>query len=429
MRLEIGSIVVRDIDTGRGTRLDDHRLLVDTAELRELVLEDRRFLDVDVRLARPGDSVRIIHVLDVVEPRWKVAGPGGVFPGFVSTTTGVGEGRTHRLAGVAVVPTSDAVPGEATHFRERMIDMAGPGAELTPFSHTFNVVLSFKPNLDLFPPGSEALTDGIVGSPHSIEYNRGVMQATLKVAARLGRAAERVEPDAMEAFALPPCDPALPRVLCVTQFLSHVPFVYGLRAPLPLGVLVHPNECFDGAVIRWPGGFLGGSYFEQNGELLKRFCRRHGDDLAFVGYVVWGGPTPYREDKERAASAVVKLARLLDARAVVFLGSNGSNHAVDLMLAIQKCERAGIKTVLVYNDVGAGADDPGFIFAVSEADAIVSAGGRDLMVTLPRLGEVLGGERLVAPDLDPSSEVAVPMRYLFGATDVQGHNRLTTRFA
>jgi hypothetical protein len=114
---------------------------------------------------------------------------------------------------------------------------------------------------------------------------------------------------------------------------------------------------------------------------------------------------------------------------VVFLGSNGSNHAVDLMLAIQKCERAGIKTVLVYNDVGAGADDPGFIFAVSEADAIVSAGGRDLMVTLPRLGEVLGGERLVAPDLDPSSEVAVPMRYLFGATDVQGHNRLTTRFA
>ena len=189
MRLEIGSIAVRDIDTGRGTRLDDHRLVVDTAELRELVLEDRRFLDVGVRLARPGDSVRIIHALDVVEPRWKVAGPGGVFPGFVSTTTGVGEGRTHRLAGVAVVPTSDAVPGEATHFRERMIDMTGPGAELTPFSQTFNVVLSLKPNLDFFPPGSEALTDGIVGSPHSIEYNRGVMQATLKVAARLGRAA------------------------------------------------------------------------------------------------------------------------------------------------------------------------------------------------------------------------------------------------
>lgn len=429
MRLEIGSIAVRDLDRGRGTRLDDHTLRVDTAELRDLALEDRRFVDVEVHLVHPGDSVRIVHALDVVEPRWKVAGPGGVYPGFVSPTTGVGEGRTHRLAGVAVVPTGDPVPGEATHFRERMIDMAGPGAELSPFAQTLNVVLRFKPNLDLFTPESAALTDGIVGSPEAIEYNRGVMQATLKVAARLGRAGEGVEPDEVEAFALPPCDPALPRVLCVTQFLSHVPFLYGLRAAAPLGALLHPNECFDGALVRWPGAFLGGTYFEQNGETLKALCRRHGDDLAFVGYVVWGGPTPYREDKERAASAVVKLARLLNAQGVVFLGRNGSNHAVDLMLAIQKCERAGIKTVLVYNDVGVGADDPGFIFAVPEADAIVSAGARDLMVELPALRQVIGGERLVAPDLDPWSEVTVPLRYLFGATDVQGHNRLTTRFA
>ena len=429
MRLEIGSVGVRDLAANRGTRLDGRTLCVDLAELRDLALEDRRFVDVEVHLARPGESVRIVHALDVVEPCWKVGGPGGVFPGFVSPTTGVGEGRTQRLAGVAVVPTGDPVPGEATHFREHLIDMAGPGADLSPFAHTLHVVLRFRANLDRFPPGSAALTDGIVGSPDAIEYNRGVMQATLKVAARLGRVVERVEPDEVEAFALPPCDPALPRVLCVTQFLSHVPFLYGLRAAVPLGALVHPNECFDGALVRWPGAFLGGTYFEQNGEILKSLCRRHGSDLAFVGYLVWGGPTPYREDKERAASAVVRLARLLQARAVVFLGSNGSNHAVDLMLAIQKCERAGIATVLVYNDVGAGADDPGFIFAVPEADAIVSAGARDLTVELPALAQVIGGERLVAPDLDPWSDVTVPLRYLFGATDVQGHNRLTTRFA
>ena len=136
---------------------------------------------------------------------------------------------------VSLETSFDPVPGEATHFREHLIDMAGPGADLSPFAHTLNVVLRFRANLDRFPPGSAALTDGIVGSPDAIEYNRGVMQATLKVAARLGRVVERVEPDEVEAFALPPCDPALPRVLCVTQFLSHVPFLYGLRAAVRIG--------------------------------------------------------------------------------------------------------------------------------------------------------------------------------------------------
>jgi hypothetical protein len=50
-------------------------------------------------------------------------------------------------------------------------------------------------------------------------------------------------------------------------------------------------------------------------------------------------------------------------------------------------------------------------------------------VVLPPLREVLGGDHLVAPHMDPRSEITVPMRYLYGATDVQGHNRLTTRFA
>src|SRR5688572_28158863 len=100
MRLEIGSVNVRGLDFGHRTELADHTLVIDHDELRALVLDDSHFTDVRVRLARPGESVRLIHTLDVVEPRWKVAGPGGVFPGFVSPPVTVGEGRTHRLAGV-----------------------------------------------------------------------------------------------------------------------------------------------------------------------------------------------------------------------------------------------------------------------------------------------------------------------------------------
>jgi hypothetical protein len=52
-------------------------------------------------------------------------------------------------------------------------------------------------------------------------------------------------------------------------------------------------------------------------------------------------------------------------------------------------------------------DDPGFIFAVPEADAIVNAGCRDQ---------------------DARGELTVPMRYLHGAIDPMGHFRLTVRF-
>jgi hypothetical protein len=112
----------------------------------------------------------------------------------------------------------------------------------------------------------------------------------------------------------------------------------------------------------------------------------------------------------------------------MFLGVNGSNHAVDLMLAIQKCEQAGIKTTLVYNDVGLGPDDPGFIFSVPEADAIICTGTRDEPIRLPKPEVVIGGDYLVAPEMDAHAELTVPMRYLHGAVDIQGHNYLATRF-
>jgi glycine reductase len=428
MRLEIGTIHVRDVRLGDRTELRDRTLVVDAAELRALVLEDPHFTDVQIRLARPGESVRIIQVLDVVEPRWKVSGPGGIFPGFASPAQTVGEGRTHRLAGVAVVEVSPPVPGESTVFRDRIIDMAGPGAELTPFGQTCNVVLELTPNGAFFPPGSERIKDFLAGGPESHDYIRAVQAAGLKVAARLGRASQEAVPDDVEVFELGPCDPALPRVVCISQDLTLTPTVYGVREPLLLGTLIHPNELFDGAVVRWHLGYAFSTYWTQNHAAVTELCRRHGRDLNFLGCILFGGITALPAEKEATSSAVSRLARQLGAQGALVIGINGSNHAVDLMLMIQKCERAGIRTTLIYNDVGDGPDDPGFIFAVPEADAIVNAGSRVQKVALPRLDTVLGGDHLVAPALDARAEMTVPMRYLHGAVDPTGHSRATVRF-
>src|SRR3989454_12251637 len=152
MRLEVGTIQIRDVEIGRATALTDHTLVIHPEELRTLVLEDSHFADVQVHLVKPGESVRVIHVLDVVEPRWKVAGPGGVFPGFVSPALTVGEGRTHRLAGVAVAEVGAPVPGESTVFRQRLIDMAGSRAGPLPFSPAPHAAPLFPPPITWCSP-------------------------------------------------------------------------------------------------------------------------------------------------------------------------------------------------------------------------------------------------------------------------------------
>src|SRR2546422_10132389 len=159
MRLEVGTIQIRDVEIGRATALTDHTLVIHPEELRTLVLEDSHFADVQVHLVKPGESVRVIHVLDVVEPRWKVAGPGGVFPGFVSPALTVGEGRTHRLAGVAVAEVGAPVPGESTVFRQRLIDMAGAGAGRPPVPRAPHLAPPVPPNPGALSPAAGPVQD------------------------------------------------------------------------------------------------------------------------------------------------------------------------------------------------------------------------------------------------------------------------------
>lgn len=424
MRLEVASFQIRDIQFGPRTALSDQTLVVDRDEVRQLVLADSHFSDVEVHLVRPGEPVRIINGKDAVEPRWKVAGPGGVFPGFVSGPTTVGEGRTHRLAGVAVLEVAEPVPGEQTHFREQILDMSGPGAEFSPFAQTLNVALHFKPNPSLFSSSVDVM-DVLGGTREAEEYNRATTLACLKVAAYLARTTAELRPDEVEAFELTPCPPDLPRVVCL--YHSQVAYVYGAEVPLPLGTIIHPNEAFDGALVGWRQGYRS-TYWDQNNQAMLELYREHGKSVNFAGCVLFYDTTPEREQKERVGSAAAKLARLLGAQGALVLGINGSNYAIDTMLAVQECEKMGIKTTMIYMDVGYGPDDPGFVHATPEADAIVCIGSRDRMVTLPPMPRVIGGERLAASDADPRRELTVNVRSIHTSCSNQGFNRQTTRF-
>ena len=104
MRLEVGSFPVRSIAFGEATRWADGRLTVDRAAALAEVRRDPRIASADLGIATPGDSTRIWPVRDVIEPRIKVEGPGQCYPGICGRDIAtVGQGRTHRLAGLGVV--------------------------------------------------------------------------------------------------------------------------------------------------------------------------------------------------------------------------------------------------------------------------------------------------------------------------------------
>jgi DNA helicase-2/ATP-dependent DNA helicase PcrA len=100
-RVSAGFFYVRTATVRRPERL------LDREELLALVRADPHLSYVDLALAHPGESVRIVNLTDAVEPRVKVGRPGVVYPGVCGRPiTTVGQGSTHRLAGVGVVESA-----------------------------------------------------------------------------------------------------------------------------------------------------------------------------------------------------------------------------------------------------------------------------------------------------------------------------------
>ncbi|NLO57039.1 MAG: beta-aspartyl-peptidase, partial [Thermovirga sp.] len=81
MRLELHKVRIKNISWGDATEVRRGTLFVNREEMLSIVLKEPRFAKAELELARPGESLRIIPVKDVIEPRCKLSGPGEVFPG------------------------------------------------------------------------------------------------------------------------------------------------------------------------------------------------------------------------------------------------------------------------------------------------------------------------------------------------------------
>ena len=147
MRLEIAEFPVNSIRLGHRFGYADQVLDVDEGALLALLSEDPRIAEVKLAVACPGEKTRITGIRDIVEPRCKISGSGEVFPGVLGAVEYVGAGRTHRLSRMTVIAAAEyegTIRAGTTVQRSAILDMSGPGAEVSRFSSYAHLVLSFK---------------------------------------------------------------------------------------------------------------------------------------------------------------------------------------------------------------------------------------------------------------------------------------------
>lgn len=421
MRLELATYNIGGVKFGSKTAIEDRTLMVSKDELTALLEVDEKIGGVKIELARPRESVRIINVLDVLEPRAKIKGPGTMFPGMFGRLGVAGEGRTVALKGIGVVNT-----GCHDLIWESMIDMAGPGARLSPFYSSLNnvvIVTARHPDVD------------------EVDYVEAAVRGALKTSEYLAKTAETLIPDEVEIYDLEPLtemaskSARLPKVAYLYQIYSHRDmrdtYYYGEKPRHLIPTLIHPNEVFDGAIITgnydMPSGMKNETIAIQNHPIIRELYRRHNRELIFAGVVITNEHARIEEKEKSAVLAAKMIKNILGADAAIISETGGGHPNIDLMLNCQTLERQGVKTVIVVSEESSvdGKQFP-LTMMVPEADAIVSTGNINEEVNLPAVERIIGGTRFRKLTVSPTGPVRVPYNYIPGSTNQIGGTRTST---
>ena len=424
MRLELVKIEIKDVRFGERAGVENGVLYIDKEEITALVLEDEHIRSVGIELARPGEEIRITPVKDVIEPRAKVSGPGGIFPGFISKVNTTGEGVTQTLSGAAVITC-----GKIIGFQEGIIDMSGPGADYTPFSKTNNICLVLEPAPGITP----------------YEYEAAARIAGLKAAAKIGSSGAGIKSGEVVVYETKALSesaaayPGLPKVAYVymlqSQGLLHDTYVYGVDAKRILPTLIYPTEVMDGAIVS--GNCVSAcdkntTYHHQNNPVIKELFARHGADFNFAG-VILTNENVYLADKERSSDWTAKLCGYLGLDAVIISAEGFGNPDTDLIMNCRKIEAAGIKTVLITDEyAGRDGGSQSLADADAAADAVVTGGNANEVVVLPPMKKIIGTTDYVGNiaggfdgSLRADGSIEAEIQVITGATNELGFNKMS----
>nr|WP_307774536.1 glycine/sarcosine/betaine reductase component B subunit [uncultured Cetobacterium sp.] len=426
MRLEVGEIYIKDIVIGDISKVENGTLFVKKEDIENIVLADEKIKSLTIDVAKPGEATRITPVKDVIEPRVKVEGTGGIFPGVLAKTDTVGSGRTHVLKGMGVVTC-----GKIVGFQEGIIDMMGPGAEYTPFSKLNNLCLVIEPQEGL--------------EPHV--YEAAARMAGLKTAEFLGKLAKDLTPDTVHTYETKPLFeqaneyPDLPKVgyvyMLQTQGLLHDTYVYGVDAKKIIPTFVYPTEVMDGAIIS--GNCVSAcdkntTYHHLNNPIIKSLYEQHGKEINFMGVIITN-ENVFLADKVRSSDMTAKLCEFLGLDGVIVSQEGFGNPDTDLIMNCKKIELKNIKTVIV-TDEYAGRDGASQSLADADklADAVVTGGNANELILLPPMDKIIGMVTYtdkIAGGFDGSlredGSILAEIQVITGATNELGFNKLSAK--
>ncbi|MDK7187285.1 glycine/sarcosine/betaine reductase component B subunit [Facklamia hominis] len=422
MKLEMQKVIVKDIQFGDKTAIENQTLFINKEEMIAELEKIDNVKAASLDLARPGEKKRIIPVKDVIEPRYRV-NRGNQFPGVTGDIEQLGHGITKKMQGVAVVTVGDIVG-----FQEGIIDMWGEGAKWTPFSKTLNVVVDITPVEGLEPHEHET-TCRLVGLLAS-EY--------------LGAALKEVEANETEVFEIEDVKtsiekyPDLPRVayaqMMIAQGLLHDGYIYGVDVKQILPTLLNPLEELDGAVIS--GNCVAAcdkitTYQHQNNSVILELLKLHGKEINFVASIMVPELT-ILDGKFRTKDYTVKLCQLLGVDGVIVSEEGYGNPDSDLVMIAEGLEKSGIKAVLITDECsGWDGDSQPLADAKEEARAVVSTGNVSHLVHLEPAEEVLGDAKAIANlaggwegSLDEEGNITCELNAIIGSTSEIGYHNL-----
>lgn len=421
MRLNLALHPLTDIRFGEATRLDGTSLVVDTGELRGLLLEDESLTSVELEVVRPGENCRAGPVFDIIEPRAKEPGSSPDFPGILGPPLTAGMGTTHVLAGAAVTVLREGVPGGSRGPIGTVLEMSGVAAEGTKYSSLHHLVV--------IPHARSGLAS------HTVQ--KSYRRAGLKASVYLARAALGQTPASTEAFE--PVGPAengrqgLPRVAYVGQIFSRQrkpevdeEIIYGANTEGMLPVLLHPDEWLDGALVPSYYASLGGAetYFYQNHPVIMELYRRHhARKLNFVGTVATIAGLD-NEDRDRNCRTAANLVRwVLNAEAALLTKYGGGVPHADMAETARLLESMGIRTAVMVSDMSRDRRvESALLFNFPEVNAIVYCGGNGTKWKAPRVERIIAGSPEMAQAL--AGPIELGALNVIGVANQQGASRL-----
>ena len=387
-------------------------LTVSVEEARS-ILSAPCLADVQVTWASPGEAVRIVKILDAVEPRTKGPGGGGIFPGWLGTAAPdeTADGTVHVLRGASVM-----VAGYLPRAQEAVVDMMGPAADLSPFGSTRNLVVEFTP----------------AHGADWAEVDDVLRRGALALAARLAETAVDAPPDEVEELPPPGSVEGLPRVAAITnlqtQGVFKDVFVHGRSFNGQAPALIDPGALDEGAVVSGQYGhpsLRNPTWVHQNHPVANALRARHGRDLSFAGVVL--SPEPVSAaDKQAVSLAAARLCFDNGFQAVILTKEGGGNADADMALKMDALEEMGIATVGLFAEMsGPDGSGPPVVVAPEKATAMVSTGNYDTRLDLPEMERALGGDQVALLKVPATAAMELPTAVILASLSPLGWGRLT----